>query len=319
MPALATLVLLGLAQTDWKPYQLGGFGFLLPSPPVEQKVEGSVKGARFWLSMHNGGNAIVILVSPLEEKAKTEPDGTLAAALLGTVESVSGTLVSQSDALVAGWPALDYRWKNAEGIVGSARAAAIDGSLVQIGVTGPSAEVVEGAFTLAVGGLDLLKREKGPRIAAGPSFAPYRLGASPALVELPKGPSMETRAVTEAPGAATIHRFVSGYGNRVYIAAYVDIPEAERPPASEVSATLERINEDVVGSLGGKAEAPVETRLADGFALRTVAVLGEGKGVARVESTLRGGRLYTLIAIVPAVWREHPEPQRFFTSFRLEK
>lgn len=311
VPLLALLLL----QTGWKPYALGGFAFRLPSPPKEIEVPGSPKGSRYWTSLHNGKNAVVIAVSPLEANSARSPDGVLAAVVAGALESTDAVLVEQNDALLEGWPAIDYRWRGA-GLVGSGRVAVVGDKMVQIGVTGPSEAAVKGPYGLSVAGFALEKdAPKGPFTTPGPTFAPQKIGDSPATVALPRAPKAETIPVGDRPGAPVVHRFAAGYGNRVYVASYVDIPESEIPKEGDLPNVLQKINDDVVAGLRAKPLPSTDVKLDGAYAIRTVAKIGD-EAVARIESTVRGARLYTLIAIVPAAWKDHPEPKRFFASFR---
>ena len=97
--------------------------------------------------------------------------------------------------------------------------------------------------------------KEGPQKVAGPEFKPYKIGASPATVEMPRPPKVEDVKVNPKPDAPIIHRFVSNYGNRVYIAAYADIPESERAKEEQFPTLLQALNDDVVQSLKGKALA----------------------------------------------------------------
>ena len=263
--------------------------------------------------MHNGKNVVVVAVSSLETKPGVTPDGVLAAAVACGVDGTEGALLSQDDALFRGWPAIEYRPRDGEGLNGISRVAIVGDKMVQISVMGPSDAAVKGPYDLSVAGFALEKGTKeGPLKAAGPEFRPYKIGASPATVEMPREPKSEDVKVN---GKTTIHRFVSNYGNRVYVAAYVDIPEAERAKEAQFPTLLQALNDDVVQSLKGKALPSVDAKLDGTYAIRTVARVGTG-GVARVESTIRDGRLYTLLVIVPSVWKDHPEPKRFFDSFK---
>ncbi len=313
MPFLAAFALAALVQTDWKPYKLGGFQFRLPSPPVEKKIETAPKGSRYWVSMHNGKNVVVVAVSPLEPKDAGTPDAVLAAAVAGGVDGTDGALLGQADVLLSGWPGIEYRSRDGEGMNGIARVAVVGDKMVQLSVMGASEAAVKGPYELAVAGLALDKGAKaGPQKAAGPEFKAYKIGASSATVEMPREPKAED---VKLNGGATIHRFVANYGNRVYVAAYADIPEAERAKEEQFPTLLQALNDDVVGSLKGKALPSADAKLDGGYSIRTVAKVGTG-GVARVESTIRDGRVYTLLAIVPSVWKDHAEPKRFFDSFK---
>lgn len=51
-------------------------------------------------------------------------------------------------------------------------------------------------------------------------------------------------------------------------------------------------------------------------ALVTVARVGNG-GTVRIVSTLRDNRMYSLVALVPTVWKDNAEVDRFFASFHF--
>lgn len=230
MPAFACL-LLTLNQTDWKPYSLGGFGFRLPAPPVEKQMKPAPPGTRYWLSMHNGKNAIVIGIVPLSAEARKTPDVQLAAAVAGSLAEPGSSLLAQRDAWVSGWPALDYRYRDPSGLTSWVRVVVVDGRIVQIGVTGFSEVALKGPFRLAVADLTLpAGTPKGPQSGPGPTFAPYPLGGGLASVGLPRAHSVETLPVNDRTGALVLHRYSSSYANRFYLAAYADLTDANDLP-----------------------------------------------------------------------------------------
>jgi hypothetical protein len=319
MPVVATLSFLALTQAPWKPYQLGGFSFLLPTAPVEQKAPANAKDTRIWTSLHANGNVVVVGVSTINDaEALKKPDGVLAAAVAGTLDSQKGSLLSQTDSLLAGWPAVDIRVKTGEGLFGTARTAMVGNKMVQLLVMGKTEAAVKAPYEKAIASLGIGSQAKGTQTVAGPNFTAVPIGASGASIELPRMPKEETFPINTKPDAPVMHRFVATYGNRVYIAAYTDLPGDKAPTdEAEIAKGLQGINDMVVGSLGGKPLPAVDTKLDGVYAIRNLVKMGSN-GVARVESTIAGNRLYTLMAIVPAIWQDHPEVKRFFGSFKLK-
>lgn len=327
MPLVATLSFLALTQAPkaqapaaaWKSYPLGGFTALLPSAPVEQKAPANAKDTHIWTSLHTGGNVVVVGVSTIADaEALKKPDGVLAAAVAGTLESQKGSLLSQTDSLLAGWPAVDIRVKTGDGMFGTGRTAMVGNKMVQILVLGKTEASVKAPYEKAVAGFGLGTQPKGTQTVAGPSFSPVTIGASGSSIDLPRMPKEETFPINPKPDAPLMHRFVATYGNRVYIAAYADLPKDKAPTdEAEIAKGLQGINDMVVGSLGGQPLPAVDTKLDGVYAIRNLVKMGSN-GVARVESTIAEGRLYTLMAIVPAIWQDHPEVKRFFGSFKLK-
>ena len=37
----------------------------------------------------------------------------------------------------------------------------------------------------------------------------------------------------------------------------------------------------------------------------------------RIETVYDDGRIYTLVSVVPLIWKDHPEVARYFGSFRF--
>lgn len=328
MSVVATLSFLALTQAPkaqapvaaaWKPYPLGGFSFLLPSAPVEQKAPENVKDTRYWTSTHTGGNVVVVGVSTITDpEALKKPDAVLAAAVQGTLANQGASLVSQSDSLLAGWPAVDIRAKTGPGMFGMARTAMVGNKMVQLLVMGKSEAAVKAPYDKALAGIGIGTQAKGTQTVAGPSFSAVTIGASGSSIELPRMPKEETFPMNAKPDAPLMHRFVATYGNRVYIAAYADLPKDKAPTdEAEIAKGLQGINDMVVGSLGGQPMPAVDTKLDGVYAIRSLVKMGSN-GVARVESTITNGRLYTLMAIVPAIWQDHPEVKQFFGSFKLK-
>lgn len=312
MPFLALLVLQG----GWKPYTLGGFVFQLPTPPVEQKAPGMPKGSRFWISMHNGRNVIAVGIAPIPPGGVQNPDAALAGMIAADLRATASTLVAQSDAAFSGWPAVDFKCRTPEGLIILSRSVVVGDKLVQIGVTGQSEAAVKAPYDKALVHFSLpAGAANGPLTVPGPTFVRRKLMESPASTEMPGLPHEESAPVNDKPGAMVVHRQTSTYGNRIYLAAYGDVPEDKLPKEEEIPNILQALNDDVIRGLKAKAMPSVDTKLDGAYAIRTVASLG-ANGVAIVVSSLRDGRLYSLVAVVPTPWKDHPEPKRFFDSFR---
>ena len=312
MPVIALLAL----QTAWKPYTLEGFVFLLPTPPVEQKIPGTPPGSRYWLSMHNDRNAIVVTVAPLPKNDQTPPNGVLAAVVGGSIDAKGSKLLAQADATFAGYPAIDFKYRSVQGVFGLSRGVVVGDKLVQIGVTSLSEAAIKAPYDKTVAGMALSGNlVKGGQTVAGPVFSRRKLMESPASTEMPGESKERTAPVNSKPDALVLHTQSANYGNRSYTAAYAEIPEGKGPKEEEVSTALQAVNDDVVRSLKGKALPSVDTKLDGAYAIRTVASLGDN-GVAIVISSFHGLRLYTLLAVVPAPWKDHPEPKRFLESFK---
>ncbi len=312
---LASLAFLALSQTAWKPYTLGGFGIQLPSPPVDASLP-SVKDTRSWRSMHNKLNAIVFGISTINDpKALENPDQILAASVAGTSASDPGELVSEKDILVDGWPGVDYLIHSDTGIFYNVRSMIIGDKMVQILVTGFSEAAVKPPLTRATASFTLGSTAKGPQTVAGPSFLRQTLGASGAVIDLPRPPKEESAPFNDKV-PMILHRFSSFYENRDYLVVYADIPDAASAKEGDFDQLIQGANDSLVDTVHGTPTPSTDIVLDGSPGIRTIAKIGDA-GLIRIETTIYKDRLYSLVSVAPACCKDSAEIKRFFASFHF--
>lgn len=318
VPLLAVTV---LAQTAWKPYTLpGGMQVELPSPPkvAEEQTKALENGGRIWYSMHQGTNAVVVAWIPLPKNDKTPADEVLANMVAGNLAGADAQLTGQKDIVRQGWPGLEAELKLESGFALS-QVFVTPEAMFQVGVFGPTMKAIEPPARKAFASIRLPKPE-GTMTKPGPRFESVSLGTSGVTLEMPGKPKEEKMPLGKA-GELGVNRFTVNYGNRSYIAAYVDVPDEQLNSLTpdNTERLLQEMNADVVRSLKGQDAKSSKGEISGASTLRTTFVIGGGQGRGRVETLLHGTRLLTFMTLVPTPLADAVEVRRFFSSVQLPK
>lgn len=318
MPLVALLLAQAAAQAVWKPYPFGGFSLALPSAPAETKVPNAPATSKFWNALHNDRNALMIGVTTLDQKDLSAPDVVLAGVLAGMLHKQHATLTGQTDVVKNGWPGLEVRWSLGD-VSGVSEILLVGTKVFQFGAMGDSKTAIEAPYAKMAASLKLpADAGKGPQTTAGPAFVRFPLGKSGASVEFPASPQSEDAPIGNPPGSNTLHRFSAGYGNRVYVGAYTEIPSEQQAKVMDQSIPelLKKLNDDAARSMNLEGATSSDSRLDGTYALRTVGTVAD-RAAVRIEAAVRDGKVYSFISVVPKAWKDNSEVKRYFDSVKL--
>lgn len=162
---------------------------------------------------------------------------------------------------------------------------------------------------------------QGPLKAAGPDFQPFSFKGVPGSVLLPAKPKVETLPMLGNPDHSVIVRATAEYGNRTYVAAYIDLPAEAADDMAEPDAVIEGLDEvsqDVIRNMGGK-NLSRKSSTRDGNPLVTTEFsYDSGWGFGRIYATFKDLRAYIYLAGVPPCLKNSEEVAKFFGSIRLK-
>lgn len=323
MPVLTSLIGLLALQGAWKTYPLGpGFRVDMPNPP-QAISNGGVKvdaGAGSWFSLHQERNSVVFGYEPLKKGETTSSDEILRNSLYGVIDSFKGRLTAQRDLVLDGWPGVEFRVSNGDGMHAIGRTYVLKEGIVFLQMASLSATALNAPSTKFFASLKLpAAAGKGPVKVAGPEFKPYPLGTTGITVDFPKVPKAEDIDLPGTP-KRTMRRHSAEYMNRAFVAATMEIPQEmlETLDQEKLDQLVSAMHADLVRSLNGANAQNGPAKLGDRDTLRTTFDIGNGKGYARAETLVLGHRTVTLFVVVPAPLAKSPEIDTFFASAKFE-
>lgn len=320
MPLLTPFVALLALQGGWKMYTLGpGLRVDLPTPPVKQPFDREDPTSTNWTSMHQDQNVIVVGFSRFKDDS-TPPDQILSGAIYGAMSAFEGKITLQKDLMLAGWPGVEYRLANSEGLHGICRQYVVQDGMVTMYVASSFPKALDAPATKLFSSLKLHSGAgQGTFKVAGPEFKPFPVGETGVTVDLPSVPKQEK---FDAPGIhkRTLYRYKSDFVNRNYVVGYIEIEEDELGTMDQeaIDDLLMTTHTVVASGLKTQVGRPVPVKLAGRNAFRTNFPIVKGVTQARLETTLVGRRVFIFLAATPTWLSKSPEIEKFFGSIKVE-
>lgn len=323
MPFISALAGLVVLQGAWKTYPLGpGFSLDFPTPPqaVSNGGQKTEPGAGTWLAIHQERNSVVFGYEPLRKGETAPADEILRNSLYGVIDSFKGRLTAQRDLVLNGWPGVEFRVSNGDGMHAVGRTYVLKEGIAFLQMASLSSKALDAPSTKFFASFKLpTQLEKGPLQKAGPEFKPYPLGSTGVTVAFPKSPKVED---VDLPGRPkrVMHRHSAEYTNRAFVAATMDIPQEmlDTLDQEKLDQLVSAMHADLVRSLNGTNVQNGPAKLADRDVLRSTFDIGNGRGYARAETLVLGHRAVTFFVVVPAPLAKAPEIETFFASAKFE-
>lgn len=297
------------------PYQLSpGIFVSLPASPTRMEIDEKV--GKMWMVPLSDDTLITLTVLSFDTKGQSL-DQSLAATLAGFMVGSKATQIDQKDLLLSGWPGLEFKGKSKENIVAWGQEYMVDNRVLQVVCsTQKPANGFSGVKTI----FDSIRLPGGgPQKVAGPDFQPFSFEGVPGSVLLPGKPKIEKLPVKDNPYHLTVTRAVAEYGNRTFLAAYMDLP-AEAADSTQPDAVVEALDKEsqsFVSGLGGKSLSRKSSTLDGNPLVTTEFSLGEGKGYGRVDAVYKDFRLYVYAVVFPTYLKGSEDVKRFFASVSL--
>ncbi|MEZ0327232.1 MAG: hypothetical protein ACAH95_15140 [Fimbriimonas sp.] len=322
MFAVTALVPLVILAQGWKTHTIAdGLSMTLPSPPItmDVKIEDN-PGANTWASIHPDGSSIIIGYFPIQPSQKEMPRDELMAAFLSGHLEGDIELVKQRDIALNGWPGLEYVTKEEDTPVLS-RLYVTGKSMYYVAVT---SETEKGIAPIAQKIFASLKfpssMAKGPELKPGPTFTPFSLSDS-VKIGFPKEPKKEKIPMPENELKLVMDRSSTSYGNRVFAAGVVQIPDdkMDEVASESLAPILGSVNEELVTSLKGKPLVTRSYKLGGVEVMSQTFLSGDKFLWGRVDTFLHGKRVYTVFTFLPAAAKAGPEVEEFFKSIQISE
>lgn len=323
MPLLPALLSFVALQGAWKTYTLGpGFQVDMPTPPQANSSGGRDMGkdGGVWVSMHQARNTVVFGYEGIKPNEPTPPDIILRNAVMGATDGMRAKLTAQRDILLEGWPGVEFRVSNAEGLYGIGRTYIVPGGIAQLIVAGTSEKALDAPATKYFASLKLPAAiGKGALKIAGPEFKPHPIPRTSLKINFPKPPKEET---SEFPGPPkmTMYRHTADYMNRMFMVMTMELPEETMNTMDPegLEAFFGQLHDSTVEAAGGIKAQTAPGKLGEREVRRTTFWPANGLGYCRLDSFIVGRRVFVLVAAVPAPLSKSPEIDAFFNSAQLD-
>ncbi len=325
MPLTAFVLLYGqIHAEEWKTAFLpGGYSVSAPSPLKVMDLrligEDAPEGCRYWVTLYKSCSFVVMVGNSKPPSPPIPPDQVLANMVAGAVIPHGGNLRAQQDLVKNGWPGIEFDYVDSKGIHGRSRSYVVKNTYFQacvcsLGSDPPSdltAKFLDSMSTADSAG-------RGPLKVAGPTFSPFQLQGANASARFPSQPELSDTTFGPKDHPIKMHRFSSAYGNRSYGFVYADLPDdAVEQLQDHEEDILDMLNSESIAAFEGKSRKDRFYNLGQVRVLSSTAKAGPF-GAVRVDTFIKGKRMYSALAAAPEVLINGDEVKSFFDSIKLE-
>jgi hypothetical protein len=318
---MVTLVVALLATsrlTTWQTIPVAkGWTVEIPKGMTELKVAPE-KGVKSSGRAFTDGDAIYTVTIASTSSGKSA-DKSISDVVTNICHTLSpATVKFQRDVLLNGWPGLENVILGHDDTAVCMRTYDIDGTIYRLGV----------GYTSDSGRPDTSERfltslkgnsvAPGPLITPGPVFQSFQPPTQSFSIFMPGTPRVEDEKITAAGPNTVSHRYLAEYGNRVYIAGYVDL-ESDVSKASEGDQVklLTLLLDHAASGLNAKPDGPPKPVTRNGVVFQFINAYTSDGVAARIEATLEGNRGFAAVMVFPYGHAGSSDIEQFFNSFKL--